>query len=207
MKSTQRIAESSARLGARGSELRRHRTLEPLDLARWVDSNAESLAQVWLANVNSRSGPWNGQLHGLMEHFVTSFVSLLSGCLGPLRAQIDPLWLQASELYGSVAAMRGLAAGDVIEEFQGLREALIRALYHGLPTAGEQNLGLREILSLNRIVDRGVTQASVGHADVLFFALFQGSGLPPSLTPEFLAEVRDQIDAIDAERRDILTVP
>ena len=35
--------------------------------------------------------------------------------IGPYREQIQPLWIRASELFGTIAAKRGLAAGEVIE--------------------------------------------------------------------------------------------
>jgi hypothetical protein len=175
-----------------------------LDLAQWVDANAERLAERWLAEVAARSGPWPDEIRDLVSRFMGLFVSLLPVSVGPLRAQFEPLWLEAAELYGSVSAMRGLAAGEVIEEFQSLREALIRALYERPPKDGHEPLSLREILTLNRIVDQGVTQASVGHTDALFFALFQGSGLPASPTAQLLAEVREQIDGVASERDAIL---
>lgn len=171
-----------------------------MDLAQWVDANAERLVERWLAGLVSRSGPWPDEIRDLVGRFVRLFVSLLPVSIGPLRSQFEPLWLEAAELFGSVAAMRGLAAGEVIEEFQSLRETLIRALYERPPKDGTEPLSLREILTLNRIVDQGVTQASVGHTDALFFALFQGSGLPASPTPAVLAEVREQIAAVAGER-------
>ena len=41
-------------------------------------------------------------------------------------------------------------------------------------------------------------------ATTLFFALFQGSGVPASPTPELLAEVLEQIEGVAAERDAIL---
>jgi hypothetical protein len=176
-----------------------------LDLARWVDTNAEPLAKQWLADIESRSGPWPDPLRTLMEGFVSLLIALLPGSLGPLREQVDPLWLGAAELYGSVAAMRGLAAGEVIEEFQGLRESLIRALYTRPPKEGTQTLALREVLTLSGAVDRGVTRASVGHTDAMFFALFQGSGIPPAPSPELIAEVSEQLEAITVDHEAMLS--
>jgi hypothetical protein len=42
---------------------------------------------------------------------------------------------------------------------------------------------------------------SVGHADVLFFALFQGSGVPELLSAEVRLEVTSQLEAIGEEFR------
>jgi len=178
-----------------------------VDLAEWVEANEDRLAERWLTEVASRSGPWNPELESLMRRFLHSFVSLLPGCLGPLRNQIQPLWVQAAELYGSLGSMRALAAGDIIEEFQSLRDGLIRALHSDPPKGGAEPISLRELLLLNRIVDRGVTQASVGHTDALFFALIEGSGLATVPTGDVLHEVGEQLDALQAERDTILAGP
>ena len=175
-----------------------------MDLAQWVEGNGDRLAERWLIEVASRSGPWEPEVESLMSRFFHGFVSLLPGCLGPLRSQIQPLWVQAAELYGSLGSMRALAAGDIIEEFQSLREALIRLLYADPPKGGAEPISLRELLLLNRIVDRGVTQASVGHTDALFFALIEGSGLAAAPTSEVLQEVGDQLDALQTERDTVL---
>ena len=119
------------------------------------------------------------------------------------KDQVEPIWVQASELFGSMAAKRGLAAGEVIEEFQMLRDAVIRFLYAEPPVAGPLRISLRDLLRVNRFVDRGVTQASVGHTDALFFALFQGVGVSEGLTDETIAEVRSQLDLIRDEFRQV----
>ena len=62
-------------------------------------------------------------------------------------------------------------------------------------------MALREVLRINRVIDRGVTHASVGHTDVLFFALFQGSGVPETLTDDVRYEIREQLQAIETEVR------
>ncbi len=155
----------------------------------------------WLAEVEGRDAAWNDGVHELMEAFMELFLELLPACLGPLRDQTDPLWLQTAELFGSFAAQRGLAAGEVIEEFQVLREAVIRLLWADPPAVASNRTALREALRLNRVLDRGVTQASVGHTDALFFALFQGSGVPEHLTDDARYEIRNQLQAVRKELR------
>ena len=145
----------------------------------------------------------SADLDPLMTRFVEVLIAQIPGCLGPYRGQVEPLWLQTSELYGSVASLRGLAAGDVIEEFQGLRESLIRHLYQQAPDGGQSSVGLREALRLNRIVDQGVTQASVGHTDALFFALIEGSGVPDAPTPGMLQEIEAQLETLAAEHAEV----
>ena len=103
-----------------------------------------------------------------------------------------------------MAARRGLSAGEVIEEFQILREIIVRAMFEQPPAGGGRGLRMREVLQLNRTVDIGVTQASVGHTDLLFFSLIHGSGVPTPLGPEDLREVREQIGALQDEGRRIM---
>ncbi len=147
----------------------------------------------------------HAEINGLLDEFLELLVSFLPGVLGPYRDQVDPVWRQAAELFGATAARRGLAAGEVIEEFQILREAVIRLLYQEPPVAGRARMSLRDVLRLNRAIDRGVTHASVGHTDALFFSLFEGSGIPDSPPPaELVREVRAQLDAFRAELESIL---
>lgn len=174
------------------------RKLEPLEFARWIDARADRLADSWLAEVRSREPTASLAVAALLERFLKVLASMLSSSFGPYREQVEPLWLQLAELFGSVAAQRGLAVGEAVEEFQILREVLIRALY-AEPPGGGAPIPLRDLIRLNRGIDRGVTQVSVGHADVLFFALFQGSGAPEHLSPEVLAEVEDQLAGIASE--------
>jgi len=124
--------------------------------------------------------------------------------LGPYRTQILPIWSQGAELFGSMAARRGLSAGEVIEEFQMLREIIVRMMFEQPPQGPGRALRLREVLQLNRTVDIGVTQASVGHTDLLFFSLIHGSGVPKPLGPDDLGEVREQIGALRDEGRRIM---
>lgn len=170
-----------------------------MDLAHWVDTHAATITDQWRTAIVSRSGPWPSSIEPLLSRFLELLVSMLPGCLGPQRGHVEPIWLQATELYGSIASLRGLAAGDVIEEVQGLRESLIRRLYDRPPGDGRSVLGLREVLRLNRIVDQGVTQASVGHTDALFFALIEGSGVPAAVTPKILRELEAQVDSLAGE--------
>ncbi len=179
------------------------RYLEPVELARWVESHRDDLIERWLAGVRGRDNGWSEGLDDLMKAFFELLVSMLPGSLGPLHDQVEPLWVQTAELFGSVASRRGLAAGEVIEEFQLFREVLIRLLFDDPPQNGAARLSLRDVLRLNRIVDRGVTYASVGHTDALFFALFQGSGIPEPPDGELQQEVRDQLQAIRKELAEV----
>ena len=101
--------------------------------------------------------------------------------------------------------MRGLAAGEVIEEFQLLREGVIRILYQDTGGTGEDGIPLRDLLRLNRVIDRGVTYATVGYTDALFFALFQGSGVGEELTEGAAVEVREQLRLLSEDYDEIMS--
>lgn len=181
------------------------RRINPVELAAWVEARLPRITNRWLREVQNRYDAGTGGINGLLEEFLGVLAGFLPGLLGPYREQVEPLWLRASELFGGIAARRGLAAGEVIEEFQILREVVIRLLYQDPPLAGRARISLREVLRLNRAIDAGVTHASVGHTDALFFALFEGSGVPEAPpTEELVAELREQLDAIRRELAAVL---
>src|SRR3954465_4669082 len=55
-------------------------------------------------------------------------LDVIAEMVGPLRREVNSIWFSVCEHYGRVAAARGLAAGEVVEELQFLRELLIRNL-------------------------------------------------------------------------------
>lgn len=184
-------------------ELLNQKKLEPTELARWLAERAERIRDRWLADIRGRGGSWSEPVEALIVEFFDLFLAMLPHGLGPFKEQVEPLWVQAAELFGSMAASRGLAAGEVIEEFQTLRDAVIRFLYAEPPVEGPLRISLRDLLRVNRFIDRGVTQASVGHTDALFFALFQGGGVSEGLTEENVAEIREQLDGIRRDFREV----
>ena len=140
----------------------------------------------------------------LLEDFLRLLVSMLPVAMGPHRRQLEPVWQTAAELYGSFGVARGLASGEIVEEFQLLREGLIRMLFKEPPPSSGAPLFGSEMIRLNRFLDMGVTQASVGHTDRLFFDLFQGGGTASQITPELVTEIRRQLAGIEEERRGVM---
>lgn len=176
----------------------------PATLAEWLRERSPGIAERWAQGLLAGHGSWTRANEPVVRPFCRGLVSLLPGMLGPYRTQILPLWSEGAEIFGSVAARRGLSAGEVIEEFQILREIIVRTMFEQPPVGSGHGLRLREVLQLNRTVDIGVTQASVGHTDLLFFSLIHGSGVPTPLGPEDLREVREQIGALQDEGRRIM---
>lgn len=177
------------------------RSVQPLELAEWIRECSPGLAEGWAQGLLAAGEAWKGANEAVLRPFCRSLVSFLPGMIGQGRTEILPLWSECAELFGSVAARRGLSAGEVIEEFQLLREIILRMMFEPTPGGSLGRVSLREVLLLNRAIDIGVTQASVGHTDLLFFSLLHGSGAPDPLDVEELEEVRDQINQLRSEGR------
>jgi hypothetical protein len=170
-----------------------------------MEERRARLRDRWWSELRRRTeGPQPAEVDALLRDFLDLLVRLVPGALGPYRSQVEPLWREACELFGSVATSRGLAAGEVIEELQLLREGVIKLLYAEGGGTGSDGISLRDLLRLNRVVDRGVTFASVGYTDALFFALFQGSGVRSELTGELVVEVGEQVRMIGEEYQEIM---
>lgn len=177
----------------------RRKRIGPAELAGWLEERASRLGELWWEEIRSRGSGVGADVNGVVERFVDELVAMLPLLLGPKRELILPLWTRTAELFGTVAAKRGLAAGEVIEEFHLLRELVIRDLYRDPPLDGRLPLSLREILRLSRALDRAVTHASVGHTDAMFFQFFEvdrDSDLP---APDIAAEACAQLDLIHEE--------
>ncbi|MBI4522096.1 MAG: hypothetical protein HY701_14765 [Gemmatimonadetes bacterium] len=175
------------------------RTSAARGLPGLIVGNADEIVERWSAALSPRSGSTPPEVEDLLTEFQRTFVSMIPLALGPRREQIERIWTSTAELYGSLGAMRGLAAGEVVEEFQFLRETVIRVLYRDVVGTGLPPISLRELLRLNRFLDGGVTRASVGHTDTLYFSWLRGSGIPDPLTPEMLKEIRAQLVGLRQE--------
>jgi len=164
-----------------------------MDLARWLESRVEIVSIRWSEALIGEGGGWRGELEPLGRCFFRTLVGFLPGTLTAYRKQMLPVWLSAAELYGSVASRRGLAAGEVIEEFQELRNVLLRLMFEDPPLIDGRRMSMRDLLHLNRLIDKGVTTASVGHTDLLFFSLIHGSGVPSPLQSGDVAALEEQL--------------
>jgi hypothetical protein len=131
------------------------------------------------------------------ERFLKLIVDLLAHMSGPLRRESDETWFAATELYGRLAAVRGLSAGEVVEELQYLRELLtvdMADIFVALPARQQ----LPTLLRLNRVLDRGVANAVVGYTDALVATMFSREGVPVPTT-DSVQELLAQLDGIEGE--------
>ena len=162
----------------------------------WVVARSEQIVARWLSEVTKRLERRPQELVDLLGDFYETFVRILPEVLGPYRRRVRPMWQEAANLYGEFAAQRGLVAGEVIEEFQVLRVSLIRVLFADPVMPSDVVPGMRELLRLNRLVDQGVTHASIGYTDTLFSTLVGGSGVPESMSEDLLARVAEELNRI-----------
>lgn len=176
------------------------------DLEAWLRERALRLVDHWVHELRARGLGHGTGADQVVELFAEQLVEMLPVMIGPYRDQIQPLWDRTAELYGALAAKRGLAAGEAIDELHVLRELVVRELYRHPPGNCAVPLMLREFLRLNRSLDRAVTHTSVGHTDALFFQFFEGDGVSaPVLSGDEVAdEAERQLADIRAEAEDIL---
>ncbi|GMR12987.1 MAG: hypothetical protein BMS9Abin29_1182 [Gemmatimonadota bacterium] len=174
------------------------------DFSEWLRLRVDRLATAWLSAVLDRDRRAPPEQAPLLADFLRVLVSMLPPAMGPHRRQLDPVWQSAAELYGSLGVARGLASGEIVEEFQFLRGALIRMLFKEPPPSSGSSSFENEVLRLNRFLDAGVTQAGVGHTDRLFFDLFQEGARPRQLTREVATEIRHQLAGIEQDLRNVM---
>jgi hypothetical protein len=123
---------------------------------------------------------------------------VMAEMVGPLRREANTVWFHVCEHYGRTASARGLAAGEVVEELQFLRELLIRNLAPVL-VAMRARQGMAIMLRLNRVIDKGVAVAVVGYTDALVATLFSQNGVPSHDGARDFGEVERQLDALEHE--------
>ncbi len=125
-------------------------------------------------------------------------IDIVTEMVGPLRREVRGVWFHACEHYGRTASARGLAAGEVVEELQYLRELLTRNLAPIL-AAMRARQGMAIILRLNRVIDKGVAVAVVGYTDALVATLFAQNGVPVPGAGHEPEEVLRQLEQLEAE--------
>ena len=150
-----------------------HPTL--LAVSRSITAQREVMTSRWSEWLGERMTSSRVVSRALVERQLALILDVLAAMVGPLRRETKPLWARVTEHYGRIAAVRGLAAGEVVEEMQYLREVLIRYLAPSI-AALRPRQGMALLLRLNRLVDRGVAMAVVGYTDALVHTLIPGDG-------------------------------
>jgi hypothetical protein len=133
-----------------------------------------------------------------VERHLGLLVDVLTETAGPLRRHATELWFTACEVYGQTAAARGLAAGEVVEELQQLRELLIRELSEPIATLPPRQ-SIAAVLRLNRTLDRGLAHAVVGYTDALIETLLNRRGVPLVASEPAEDEVLQRLEHLEEE--------
>jgi len=133
-------------------------------------------------------------------------LDVITEMVGPLRREVNSVWFHVCEHYGRMASTRGLAAGEVVEELQFLRELLIRNLAPVM-VAMRARQSMAIMLRLNRVIDKGVSVAVVGYTDALVATLFAQNGVPMFETQQDNAEIERQLSALEQELHAVVRQP
>lgn len=178
------------------------RASQPALLAagRVIAEMRDTMVAQWVGWLGDRMGTASTIPRPAVEREFRLIIDTLAELVGPLRREVRPVWFNICEHYGRVAAARGLAAGEVVEELQYLRELLIRQLAPVL-AAMRARQGMAIMLRLNRVIDKGVAVAVVGYTDALVATLFAQNGVPGPSSEEEAAGVDRQLDALEYELR------
>jgi hypothetical protein len=158
----------------------------------------DTMVRQWADWLDERTSARSIIPRAIVERELRLLINVMAQTVGPLRREALPVWHRACEHYGRVAAARGLAAGDVVEELQFLRELLIRNLSTVLASLRARQ-GMATMLRLNRVLDGGIAVAVVGYTDALIATLFAQNGVPSAGSDLDPDEVSRQLGAIEQE--------
>jgi hypothetical protein len=133
-----------------------------------------------------------------VERTFRLIIDVLNQTVGPMRREVKDLWRRTFEHYGRMAAARGLASGEVVEEIMVLRQLLIRNLAPVMARMRNRQ-AMAMILRLNAELDRGAATAVVSYTDALVATIFARNGVPAPDTNLDGAEVERQIEVLEQE--------
>ena len=179
------------------------RTSAPTLLAvgRGIAAARDALVESWSQWIADReTGGRTLDPHEL-KRTLRLIADLLPLMTGPMRREARDTWFAATELYGRLAEARGLSAGEVVEEFQHLRELLIVELgdlFVALPARQQ----LPAVLRVNRVCDHGVANAVVGYTDALVAKMFSKDGVPVP-TADDVQELLGQLHTLEEDVRQL----
>ena len=168
-----------------------------------IEARRTDLVAQWLAWIEQRPAAEPSIRRPTLRRQLELIVDTLVLMAGPLRREASSLWFNANELYGRTAAIRGLAAGEIVEEVQHLRELLIRSLADELVSLQARQL-MAAVLRLNRVLDKAIADAVVGYTDSLSMMLFAQRGVPVPVADQETDETTRQLEALEAEYRGLV---
>ncbi len=158
----------------------------------------DAMVDQWAAWLGDRLTSSNTIARSTVERELRLILDIIIEMVGPYRRETKTVWFDVCEHYGRVAAARGLAAGEVVEEMQYLRELLTRTLSPVL-AAMRARAGLAIMMRLNSVLDKGIAVAVVGYTDALVATLFSQNGVPATGADFDEGDVERQIEAIEEQ--------
>ncbi len=173
-----------------------HPTL--LTVGRAMADHRAAVIQDWVEWLGVRVSDSSRWPRAVLERELALLYDLMTESVGPLRRAVNEVWHHAAEHYGRFGAARGLAAGEVVEELQYLRELLIRRI-GPLLTPLRQRQAMAIILRLNTILDKGIAVAVVGYTDALVATLFTENGVPAPDSALDEHDILKQLEQIEGE--------
>jgi hypothetical protein len=180
------------------------RASQPALLAagRVIAEMRDSMVSQWADWVGDRMTAAPTIPRSIVEREFRLLFDVMTEMVGPLRREVNAVWFHVCEHYGRLGSARGLAAGEVVEELQFLRELLIRNLAPVL-VAMRARQGMAIMLRLNRVIDKGVAVAVVGYTDALVATLFSQNGVPLQGGDHDVGDVERQLDALELELQSV----
>ena len=176
-------------------------------VGRSLASRRDQLARQWADWIGTRMTQAPLVDRPTLVRQLSLLVDILIEMASPLRRQVAELWFNACDTYGRTAAARGLAAGEVVEEMQYLRELLIRELSEVIAALPARQ-SLTAVLRLNRLLDRGIAHAVVGYTDVLVESILDKRGVVLSASEpgenhfeERLVQLEDELRTLRSKSR------
>lgn len=169
---------------------------------RAISKRRDVLIADWASWIGGRQTSTETVSSDVVRRQLALLVDVLGELDGPLRHDASDLWLIAAEWYGKNAADRGLATGEIVEEFQHFRELLFRELSDVIAALPSRAL-MDTVLRLNRWVDRGIAHAVVGYTDSLVETLLDRRGVPVGTRDVAEAELQKQLDQLERELEEI----
>lgn len=169
-----------------------------LSVGRVLVANRNELVHRWVRWIGERLAHAPHLQRPTVERQLVLLIDILTEMTGPLRRQVAELWFDAWQFYGQTAATRGLAAGEVVEEVQHLRELLIHDLSEVIAALPARH-SMATVLRLNRLVDRGIAHAVVGYTDALVQTLFAQHGVPVPTPEPAEDEILKRLDQFEAD--------
>lgn len=160
--------------------------------------NRDAMIREWADWLADRVSTAAAIPRGTLERELRLLYDILVESVGPMRRSITDVWRHACEHYGRFGAARGLAAGEVVEELQYLRELLIRRIGPVLPGL-RQRQAMAIILRLSATLDKGMAVAVVGYTDALVATLFSQNGVPTPHSALDYHDIERQLEQIEGQ--------